>query len=384
MKRYQVTCLTPTLAGDGQRLAPIDYMVWRDQVNVLDQRRIFKLLSRGPRLDSYLTQIRKAEKLDFASWGGFAQNFAGRRIPFDDASSSAVWERARPDQLFIPTFACREGGIFIPGSVLKGALRWGLIADRAGESNFKDLDGRMKSDRPPRHPGEALEASILGAPGLSRTRTLLMADSSAVPHGATRVYLLRTATVVQKGAKRELGWQLSTRGAADGRRPEDSAPLFAEMCAPGTVFEGEWNDRVGLRNPEVLRALRWKEASGAKRFAQSANKAAERLLATQAAWAESVGLAGVAASIAGLQQTLAGMNSSGSSCLLCLGWGTGLLAKSADPDMTSETLRELLKDGSPYAAALRSGLPFPKTRKVVFGANQPAALPGWMRLDFLE
>ena len=77
--KYRVTCLTPTLVGDGQRLAPIDYMVWRDHVNVLDQRRIFKLLSKGPRLEGYLTQLKKAEKLDFASWGGFAQNFAGRR-----------------------------------------------------------------------------------------------------------------------------------------------------------------------------------------------------------------------------------------------------------------------------------------------------------------
>ncbi len=46
---YRVTCLTPTLVGDGQRLSPIDYMVWKDHVNVLDQRRIFKLLAKGPR-----------------------------------------------------------------------------------------------------------------------------------------------------------------------------------------------------------------------------------------------------------------------------------------------------------------------------------------------
>jgi len=81
--RYRVTVLTPTLVGDGRKLAPIDYMVWKDQVNVLDQTRIFRLLSKGPRLEGYLTQLRKAEKLDFASWGGFAQNFADRRIAFE-------------------------------------------------------------------------------------------------------------------------------------------------------------------------------------------------------------------------------------------------------------------------------------------------------------
>ena len=49
--KYKITALTPLLVGGGQELAPIDYMVWKDQVNVLDQPRIFKLLSRGPRLD---------------------------------------------------------------------------------------------------------------------------------------------------------------------------------------------------------------------------------------------------------------------------------------------------------------------------------------------
>ncbi len=49
--KYRVTCLTPTLVGGGHLLPPIDYMVWKDQVNVLDQTRIFKLLSRGPRLE---------------------------------------------------------------------------------------------------------------------------------------------------------------------------------------------------------------------------------------------------------------------------------------------------------------------------------------------
>ena len=92
--RYRLTCLTPVLVGDGGHLSAIDYMVWKDQVNVLDQGRIFKLLSKGPRLEGYLAQLKRATKLDFASWGGFAQNFAHRRIPFEHAAYSAYWNRA--------------------------------------------------------------------------------------------------------------------------------------------------------------------------------------------------------------------------------------------------------------------------------------------------
>ena len=120
--KYRVTTLTPTLVGNGDKLSPIDYMVWRDQVNVLDQPRIFKLLSKGPRLEGYLTQLHKATKLDFASWGGFAQNYADRRIPFEDTAYTPYWERAQAESLSIPTFAAAHEGPFLPGTAIKGAL----------------------------------------------------------------------------------------------------------------------------------------------------------------------------------------------------------------------------------------------------------------------
>ena len=37
--KYKITALTPLLVGGGQELAPIDYMVWKDHVSVLDQRK---------------------------------------------------------------------------------------------------------------------------------------------------------------------------------------------------------------------------------------------------------------------------------------------------------------------------------------------------------
>ena len=65
-------------------------------------------------------------KLDFASWGGFAQNYAGRRIPFESAASSKYWERAATEQLAIPTFASSVSGPYLPAAAIKGALRTGL------------------------------------------------------------------------------------------------------------------------------------------------------------------------------------------------------------------------------------------------------------------
>ncbi len=212
---YQVTCLTPTLCGDGRKLAPIDYMVWKDQVNILDQNRIFKLLSKGPRLDGYLTQLKTATKLDFASWGGFAQNFAGRRIPFEHSAYAAEWNKTGAEYCAIPTFSSGPTGAYLPGAAIKGALRTGLLVNAWKDSLLADL--------PPRRPGEAAEKATIG----SRTRNFLASDSNIVPDSTFKIYLVKTATM-QGTTKLQLGWK--------------PVPYFAEMAVPGSVFEGNWRD----------------------------------------------------------------------------------------------------------------------------------------------
>ena len=34
-----------------------------------------------------------------------------------------------------------------------------------------------------------------------------------------------------------------------------------------------------------------------------------------------------------------------------------------------------------YQRAIQTGMPFPKTRRVIFEDNQPASLPGWVMLE---
>src|SRR5579862_5376858 len=272
--KYRVTCLSPSLVGDGQKLAPIDYMVWKEHVNVLDQRRIFRLLARGPRLDGYLNQLKKAERLDFASWGGFAQNFAGRRIPFEHASSIPVWERAPAPNLFIPTFACSPSGPYLPATAIKGALRTGAVFDRWSENTLRDVAARMEEDRPPRNPASRAEDSVLGGSGTNRMRRVGAADSAPITHAGMKIYLLRTTTLVSRGGKFELGWK-SSRGTSDARRIDESTPFFAEMCPPGSSFDGSWRETSA--------------GDRAKLFAAS-NRYALAQLAKHKQYAETLGL----------------------------------------------------------------------------------------------
>jgi CRISPR-associated protein Csm5 len=377
--RYRLTCLTPTLFGDGRKLSPIDYMVWKDHVNVLDQWRIFRLLAKGPRLEGYLTQLKKADKLDFASWGGFAQNFAGRRIPFENAAYSNYWNRASGESLHIPTFAAGAAGPYLPATALKGALRTGMVFANWRDGMLQDVLGRVRGERVPRKPADAVEDQALGAAGTSRMRFLAAGDSGVVANSQFKVYLLRTSTLQPRGQNLALGWKTSPRGAVDGARPEESTPAFAEMAEPGATFEGDWEEKRFFLQPEVRRSVKWPELDRGRIF-EAANVYAAGLLSLQRQYASWAGLGLLDQSLAELEQKLAGAREKGS-CLLCLGWGGGLTAKSAWLDTTNPDYRQILEQYTIYNRALASNLPFPKTRKIVFLNNRPATLPGWTELE---
>jgi len=377
--RYRLTCLTPLLVGDGRKLSPIDYMVWKDYVNVLDQWRIFRLLAKGPRLEGYLAQLKKADKLDFASWGGFAQNFAGRRIPFENAASSVYWNRAGGESLHIPTFAAGASGQYLPAAAIKGALRTGMVFAHWRDGMLQDVLARVKGERVPRRPAEIVEEQALGPAGSNRMRLVGAGDSAPVAATQFKIYLLRSSTLVPRGAGLVLGWKQSPRGSVDGMRPEDSTPAFAEMAVPGASFTGRWDEKSFFLQPEVRRSIRWPETMNRERIFEAANVYAAGLLALQRQYASWAGLGLLDQSLAALEEKLAAAREKGA-CLLSMGWGGGLPAKSAWLDSTNQDYRDILQQYGMYNRALASNLPFPKTRRIVFLNNRPAALPGWVEL----
>jgi len=380
--KYRMTCLTPTLVGDGSSLSPIDYMVWKDQVNVLDQRRIFRLLARGSRLDGYLLQVKRAEKLDFASWGGFAQNFAGRRIPFEHPSISIHWQKQRAEFCHIPTFARDHAGPVLPGSALRGALRTAWVAANLEDKAIEKLNAQME-ERTMRRLGEAAEQKAMGGDpgrGVDPLKALSIADGHA-ESSQFIVYLLRTASLVESrpGQLPSVGWRMSPRGTVEPRRADDSTPAFAEMAAPGSVFTGAWSEKGFFRQAEVTRSLGLRRAYDRESMMKSANQYAAVSLETQRKYSRLAGLTVVEKNLEELQLRLASLD--GNACLLSIGWGGGLLGKSAWLKLEDESYRRLLSQLPFYARAIRSGMPFPKTRRVVFQGNQPAWLPGWVMLE---
>jgi CRISPR-associated protein Csm5 len=201
-------------------------------------------------------------------------------------------------------------------------------------------------------------------------RAIAAGDSGPVKVSAMKVYLLRVSTLQPRGPGQfALGWKQSQRGTVDGARPGDATPIFAEMAAPGSTFEGSWEERT-------------MRGSGRAQIFEAANSYAAGLLAIHKQYASAAGLTGLGRQVADLEATLSGIDRS-TSCLLSLGWGAGLLSKTPwiEKEGENEQYRQILRNVPLYRRAIDSGLPFPKTRRVIFLNDQPASLPGWALVE---
>ena len=107
-------------------------------------------------------------------------------------AAAAAWERARPENLFIPTFATGPRGAYLPASALKGAFRTAVVSARANQQVLKDAAGRVrrKAGASGRWPMR-WKTPRWGRAASNAMRLLSLADSEPVAATAFKVYLLR-------------------------------------------------------------------------------------------------------------------------------------------------------------------------------------------------
>ena len=180
----------------------------------------------------------------------------------------------------------------------------------------------------PRSPAISVEESALGPSGADPMRVLSAFDSEdrARQHvqdlSAARVH----ARIARRG-KFELAWKQIPRGSV--KRAEDSTPVFAEMAAPGTVFEGEWHQNAFLSQPEIGKALRRRAPLDVGAMFELVNAYTEQLLRIQKQYAEWTGLALLKSTVEQLEARLTTVREAQRGCVLPLGWGAGFLSKIA-------------------------------------------------------
>jgi hypothetical protein len=137
------------------------------------------------------------------------------------------------------------------------------------------------------------------------------------------------------------------------------------MAEPGSFFEGH------------LRTANFSEISS------GANASTEVVLASHRRYAETAGLRRVAAAVENLQSELARAREGSAACVLPLGQAAGFLSKTVLPERLDGERRQVLRRVSALEGAVRTGLPFPKTRRVVYEGGEPSTLAGWVRFEAL-
>lgn len=340
-RRYRLTAISPLLAGSGELLTPIDYMVWQNEVRVLDQEKIFKLLARSTRLESYLDHLRKAERLEWSQWGGYAQGYSSARIPFASGGLATIWDKARTEDLHIPRFAHGGGRRLLPGSALKGAFRTAWLGGVIDPEKARQLWVECAAAGLRWKTLSALDAAggRKGLDGLGFTDARIPADSFRIYQ--TRVLVLRT----------------------DGKSgPSEWKPgqQFAEMAKPGTVCEGRGALPGGVTEALRVQSRRW--------------------IAEQAAFAKLAALKPLIEAVEKLRDEEAKL--SGEACLLPVGWGAGFRSKTIAPELSTPEARMALSAMPGIRKSVVPGLPFPKTRRIALDGGGGAALCGWARLEW--
>jgi CRISPR-associated protein Csm5 len=152
------------------------------------------------------------------------------------------------------------------------------------------------------------------------------------------------------------------------------------MAAPGTAFAGQWDEKSFFLQPEVRRSIRWHEGFNREKIFEAANIYAAGVLTLQRHYASWAGMGLLDQSLTELEQRVEQARAKGA-CVMSIGWGGGLPAKSAWLDSTNTDYRQILQQFGFYNKALATNLPFPKTRRIVFLNNRPATLPGWVELS---
>jgi hypothetical protein len=147
------------------------------------------------------------------------------------------------------------------------------------------------------------------------------------------------------------------------------------MAAPGTTFEGSWHES------EFLAKSRRKTHLDRGAVFGMVNAATGELLRVHGQYALWTGLPNLKASIARLEAKLGEVQQNHAGCVFPIGWGGSFFSKVAFLNTADPAYRDILKQVGFYARAIQTGLPFPKTRRVIFEGNQPATLPGFVHLE---
>lgn len=367
--RLEIEALTPVVISGGETLTAVDYALVGDSLLCVDTPGA--LAEARMELAGFAQAASRPGFVLEGLGSALVERHARYRLRLDPGVRSRL-AALRPS---VVSFIRSAGRAYLSGSSVKGALRTALLASLlAGDAGLRaraEQAGQeaLRRPDPPRQAAERIERALFGPePRFDWMRAVSVLDSAPVEPDQMTVVDVRIANEGQDG---RLRWFVRPGVATDS--PDRAAVLFAEALRPGARLALEIRLREDLLTGPPAAGLRFPAAHRQVlgRLAAAIREGSQRVLEREEAHYRRWGLVGVAQAVGRLRE-----RNTEQTPLLALGWGTGWRAKSVaeafGPSFV-EALRRAYRLG-------RAGLPFPKSRRLVFEGGQPAWPLGWVAL----
>ena len=388
----EVTVLTPTHIGTGNKLSSKAFVLSGGEVVVIDEDKLIRWVSADRRrVDQFMAfaEDLRAPLGDFFNQQGLtADSFTAYRIKNTAPS---------PPRDVLEFIKQPNDQPYLPGSSFKGTMKSALLrgyvlsgaALNKPERATQVIDAaRPTIERGDRNPGNEAEAPVfVPAKGISRgkrpnydlIRTMSFADSRPVESSRLQVTEVRVLSA-------QTNRTLQFKATPSGNRVMQ---IHAEMLQPGTVLRIPVTVNQALLNGEGAADQLGFKARHAliARFHQYCRRAADNLLGQEITFYETQQRDDLAGRFRSLRKELADLPEGG--FLLPIGWGTGFDAKTITDQLGERVFGQVVEN---YKNTRRLGKPggtgrwlgsalSPKSRKVAYYADDHLEPIGWLRVE---
>ena len=381
--KYEIEALTPLHIGSGHKIYPLEYVIDKGDFIRVNMERLFT----DPDFNREAF-IEKSKMGDFYI-GAFSKEPAIRyphyRISISGNTAQFLIKNIATPNSAILEFSKEAMSFFIAGSSIKGAMRTAVLQrvleDSAKKATYEkglkiSLHEKKNKEKGRKIKRERFslssEESILGRPNNSIMRALQVSDSNFIPHSEIRIYLSRVMSCKEK----EYRWKQLGRGGTNTSESRNATPIFFEALRPGAKLTGYLKLDDFILKTETDSMLGIRDMIPIEQIVQTCNRFSQRHLEREEIFFQSVGFQDLQKEIKKIRTMKLDKNE----FLLHVGWGAGYESKAIGNFLDDELFSEIKKEWRMG----RKGMPFPKTRKIVFEDDNAKTETGWIKMNLQD
>ena len=356
--RYRLEVLSPIHIGNGLEISPMEYVVDDSGFYRVDMDSLFR--DKDFSIDDFIKNTELDSFYLGEFYGGIAKRHKRYVLEVSDSAKNSMRIKKNEVREFIKT----GGGVYIPGSSIKGAIRtaflWSLLKDDDGwlskvkyleeiARGFKKVNKNKVDDK--------IEQEVFGKdPKYDFFKLLRVSDSNILPYSSLSVNKVRILT-----KKFDDIWK--------------RFDILLETINVGTNFELDISIDRSLMDADIFSNVPVRSLDD---LGVVCSQFSLDLIDYELDFFKSCNVGGILDNVNRFYRTLREIRGG---ILLRISWGSGWHSMTIGRILDGILIDMLRRR---YGLG-RKGVPvFPKTRKLIFGGDKPIYPLGWIKLEEIE